>query len=84
MNKSYNRQKDLLQAKLLLTSVFEILLYNPIKDAQKKEESLGSFSIRSVVTHPTLKSIYKLMLLSYKAHFYPLVSLLRRLIVNKV
>lgn len=61
-----------------------ILLYNPIKDAQKKEESLGSFSIRSVVTHPTLKSIYKLMLLSYKAHFYPLVSLLRRLIVNKV
>ena len=61
-----------------------ILLYNPIKEAQKKEESLGSFSIRSVVTHPTLKSIYKLMLLSYKAHLYSLVSLMRRVIVNKV
>ncbi|MBR3101749.1 MAG: glycosyltransferase family 2 protein [Muribaculaceae bacterium] len=61
-----------------------ILLYNPVKEAQKKEERLGSFSIRTVLTHPELKTVYKIMLLCYKAHLYPLVSLLRGIIVHKM
>ena len=61
-----------------------ILLCEPMESARKKGNRLGSFSMHSVLTHPELKTVYKIMLLCYKAHLYPLVSLMRGIIVHKM